>query len=146
MTEQEKKENQKTVVAFAAGLLIGGLLVWVFGGSAKTEKVADQNTDAKEKVTEVSTANTDTTKTTEETATPKEEAKKVAPAVPAAPEHQGPYNVGGEVSPPQALYAPSAPYTEQARKANVQGTVVLGIVINDHGKVTDISVLSPGQT
>jgi hypothetical protein len=37
MTEQEKQENQKTIVAFAAGLLIGGLLVWIFGGSPKTE-------------------------------------------------------------------------------------------------------------
>jgi hypothetical protein len=32
MADQEKQDNQKTVVAFAAGLLIGGLLVWVFGG------------------------------------------------------------------------------------------------------------------
>ncbi len=31
--EQEKQESQKTLVAFVAGLLIGGLLVWVFGGT-----------------------------------------------------------------------------------------------------------------
>lgn len=31
--EQEKQESQKTLVAFVAGLLIGGLLVWVFGGA-----------------------------------------------------------------------------------------------------------------
>lgn len=43
MSEQEKKENQKTIVAFAAGLLIGGLLVWVFGGSPKTEVVDETN-------------------------------------------------------------------------------------------------------
>lgn len=73
---------------------------------------------------------------------PKQEVKTVSPPAPAVPEHQGPYHVGGEVSPPQALYTPSAPYTEQARKAHMQGTVVLGIVINDHGKVTDIAVLS----
>ena len=73
---------------------------------------------------------------------PKQEVKAVEPPAPAPPKPHGPYNVGGEVSPPQALYAPSAPYTEQARKAHVQGTVVLGIVINDHGKVTDITVLS----
>ena len=29
--EQEKQEGQKTVVSFIAGLLIGGLLVWIFG-------------------------------------------------------------------------------------------------------------------
>ena len=38
--------------------------------------------------------------------------------------------------PPAALYTPSAPYTEQARRAHLQGTVILGIVINEHGKVT----------
>jgi len=42
MSEQEKQENQKTIVAFAAGLLIGGLLVWVFaGGTPSTEKKTD---------------------------------------------------------------------------------------------------------
>ena len=43
MSEQEKQESQKTVVSFVAGLLIGGLLVWVFGGSPEstpTEKDA----------------------------------------------------------------------------------------------------------
>ncbi len=33
MTEVEKQEGQKTVVAFVTGLLIGGLLVWVFSST-----------------------------------------------------------------------------------------------------------------
>ena len=33
MSETEVKESQKTVVAFIAGLLAGGLLVWIFAGS-----------------------------------------------------------------------------------------------------------------
>jgi len=33
MQDAEKQEGQKTVVAFVAGLLIGGLLVWVFSSS-----------------------------------------------------------------------------------------------------------------
>lgn len=33
MSEVEKKESQKTVVAFVTGLLIGGLLVWVFSAT-----------------------------------------------------------------------------------------------------------------
>ena len=33
MSEVEKKESQKTVVAFVTGLLIGGLLVWVFSST-----------------------------------------------------------------------------------------------------------------
>lgn len=58
MSEQEKQENQKTIVAFAAGLLIGGLLVWIFGGSTHNQKVADKVEDIPQK-TEV-VQNTDT--------------------------------------------------------------------------------------
>jgi cytoskeletal protein RodZ len=36
MSEAEKQEGQKTVVAFITGLLIGGLLVWVFSSSPAT--------------------------------------------------------------------------------------------------------------
>lgn len=39
---EEKEKNQKTVVAFIAGLLIGGLLVWVFSiAPEKKEKEMD---------------------------------------------------------------------------------------------------------
>ena len=39
--EQEKQESQKTVVAFIAGLLIGGLLVWIFSGNPTDEKTVE---------------------------------------------------------------------------------------------------------
>jgi TonB family protein len=68
--------------------------------------------------------------------------EQVAEPASQPPEHAGPYNVGGDVSPPTALYTPNAPYTEQARRGHLQGTVVLGIVINEHGKVTQIEELS----
>jgi len=43
MTDAEKQERQKTVVAFIAGLLIGGLLVWIFSSSSSTsEEAAEQ--------------------------------------------------------------------------------------------------------
>lgn len=41
MSETDKQEGQKTVVAFVAGLLIGGLLVWVFSSSPENTP-ADQ--------------------------------------------------------------------------------------------------------
>jgi hypothetical protein len=44
MAEAEKQEGQKTVVAFIAGLLIGGLLVWVFS-STPEPAATDSNTD-----------------------------------------------------------------------------------------------------
>jgi len=41
--EQEKQESQKTLIAFVAGLLIGGLLVWVFGGSPQDTNNDEEN-------------------------------------------------------------------------------------------------------
>lgn len=44
--EAEKQEGQKTVVAFVAGLLIGGLLVWVFSGPSENDhKDHDEHDD-----------------------------------------------------------------------------------------------------
>lgn len=43
--EQEKQEGQKTVVSFIAGLLVGGLLVWVFSASEPKEEASEQNND-----------------------------------------------------------------------------------------------------
>lgn len=66
MADLDKQENQKTIVAFAAGLLIGGLLVWIFGGSPKvnapTDQQADQNSEEKI-ATDEQTTNKDTEKT-----------------------------------------------------------------------------------
>lgn len=47
MSEAEKKESQKTVVAFISGLLIGGLLVWVFSSTPEQASApVDEDTDA----------------------------------------------------------------------------------------------------
>lgn len=52
MSEAEKQEGQKTVVAFIAGLLIGGLLVWVF--SSSPEQAPTNNVPEGDQETEVS--------------------------------------------------------------------------------------------
>ena len=39
--EEEKRDGQKTVVAFISGLLIGGLLMWVFGGAQSKKNGVD---------------------------------------------------------------------------------------------------------
>lgn len=70
--EQEKQESQKTLVAFVAGLLIGGLLVWVFGGSPQdtakpTMTGDDTETKTTQEVSETSETPAATTETNAET-------------------------------------------------------------------------------
>lgn len=52
----------------------------------------------------------------------------------------GPYRVGGGVSAPRVLYAPDPEYSEEARKAKYQGTVVLWVVVGPDGRTKDIRV------
>ncbi len=71
MSEVEKQESQKTVVAFITGLLIGGLLVWVFSSTPEekkepvVEKTEVEETAQKEEVTQNQTIKS-TTSTTKE--------------------------------------------------------------------------------
>ena len=55
----------------------------------------------------------------------------------------GPYSVGGGVSAPKELFAPSPDYSEEARKAKFQGAVVLSLVVDALGNPTDIHVVKP---
>ncbi len=55
----------------------------------------------------------------------------------------GPYSVGGGVSAPIPIYKPEPAYSEEARKAKYQGTVVLWIVVDAQGNVTDERVVKP---
>jgi cytoskeletal protein RodZ len=69
MPEIDKQEGQKTVVAFIAGLLIGGLLVWVFSASpnntnSNQNATGDTNTPAAENTTESNDTNSGQTNTT----------------------------------------------------------------------------------
>ncbi|MFM2374166.1 MAG: hypothetical protein RLZZ234_161 [Candidatus Parcubacteria bacterium] len=59
--EAEQQQGQKTVVAFISGLLIGGLLMWVFSAEPKKDMNKDvKKDDAKEATTEeVKTENTE---------------------------------------------------------------------------------------
>jgi len=52
----------------------------------------------------------------------------------------GLYRVGGGVSPPKEIYSPEPEYSEEARKAKYQGTVVVKCVVGPDGRVRDIQL------
>ncbi len=62
-------------------------------------------------------------------------------APPAPPEPEGPIMVGGEVNKPEKIYAPQPQYTEIARKARLQGLVIVQAIIDKNGEVTNVKVL-----
>jgi TonB family protein len=56
----------------------------------------------------------------------------------------GPVNrMSKGVTPPKAVYAPNPDFSEQARKAKYQGTVILSIVVDKTGQVRNIRVWQP---
>jgi len=55
----------------------------------------------------------------------------------------GVFSVGGNVSAPIAIYDPTPPYSEEARKAKWMGTCVLWIVVDAQGNVSDVRVARP---
>ena len=54
----------------------------------------------------------------------------------------GPYRPGSGVLPPRLLREVKAGYTEDARRANIEGEVVLEIVVRRDGSVSDVKLLN----
>jgi periplasmic protein TonB len=50
------------------------------------------------------------------------------------------YRVGGGVSAPRVIYAPDPEFSEDARKAKFQGTVVLWVIVGPDGRTHDVRV------
>jgi periplasmic protein TonB len=55
----------------------------------------------------------------------------------------GAYKIGGGVSAPSIIYKVEPEYSEEARKAKFQGTVLLFAIIDEHGNPRDIRVIRP---
>jgi TonB family protein len=51
--------------------------------------------------------------------------------------------IGPGVTPPRLIHKTEPEYSPEARADHVQGTVILQIVVNEKGRATDISVISP---
>ena len=52
----------------------------------------------------------------------------------------GVYRIGGGVSAPRLLYGPDPEFSEEARKAKYQGTVVLWVIVGTDGRTHEIRV------
>ena len=55
----------------------------------------------------------------------------------------GVYRIGGGVSAPQLIYKVEPEYSEEARKAKFQGTVVLYVVVDEKGNPRDLRIVRP---
>jgi TonB family protein len=53
------------------------------------------------------------------------------------------YNSAQVVTAPKALYSPDPEYSSQARKHNVQGTCVLGVIVGPDGNPSSVGVVRP---
>ena len=69
--------------------------------------------------------------------------KDPPPIVEAKPVDDKPIVVGGLVKKPEILVKTQPRYTELARRANIEGVVILKAVIDDRGYVTDLQVIKP---
>lgn len=55
----------------------------------------------------------------------------------------GAYRIGGGVSAPSLVYKVEPEYSEEARKAKYQGSVLLQVVVDDKGNPRDIRIVRP---
>jgi protein TonB len=69
--------------------------------------------------------------------------RQIAPPPPPKPQaHSGPYRVGGRVQAPLLIHQVQPGYPILAKEARIQGNVQIDSVIDEHGNVTQMKVVS----
>lgn len=63
------------------------------------------------------------------------------PEISSEGEPSGPFRVGGNVKAPEKIRAPNPQYTEKARKAQIQGTMIFEALIDKKGAVRCLNIL-----
>jgi len=53
----------------------------------------------------------------------------------------GVYKVGAGITPPRAIYAPNPEYTDKARRAKVNGIVIVSLIVTPEGNARDVQVI-----
>lgn len=70
-------------------------------------------------------------------------APEAPPLPPARPSvEKGPIPVGGDVRPPRIIYTVNPEYPLLAHQAGIQGEVIISAIIDSHGNVVDMKVVS----
>lgn len=64
------------------------------------------------------------------------------PAAPVAAGPKSPVRVGGAVKPPRLLFGPAPEYPVLAKLSHLSGVVIIEAVIDEHGKVTGMRLIS----
>jgi TonB family protein len=59
------------------------------------------------------------------------------------PDANGVYRIGGDVTPPTLVAKVEPQYSEEARKACVNGTILLSVIVDNQGQPRDIHVVRP---
>jgi TonB family protein len=73
----------------------------------------------------------------------RESATRPKPSAQSATPAQGPARAGAGVSAPRVTFKRDPEYSETARKAKIQGGVVLSLVVDTNGEASDIIVILP---
>jgi TonB family protein len=64
-----------------------------------------------------------------------------APELPTcSPRPSVPLDVGPGIAPPRAIFSPDPDYPESARKRKIHGTCVLGLTVDECGRVHDVHI------